>query len=1134
MSILNSQILQLISTRLPFSLLNLSAKGEIEGVDGHVLIAGRHDLKGTNAKELFPQLEGLLQLSSGFEYFQSIQTAPDYRIFDVYLLQNEASASGGRLLLVVDSTAQRLAENKFQYLFEQSTDAVLVLDSHGIRESNDAAVHLLGCADQQELLSCRHLAVFSPATQPSGQASIASFLEQTEIARQKGTHRFEWLFQKSSGDYLPTEITLVVLPTVPEEILCIMHDLTARKALEWVAESMAARRSAEAKLLEKERLFEDIAANVPGILYQFVEDPQGRQYFPFISQGVEHMFGISAHSVMHSPNSPLQIHPEDQESYQRALKDSAATLSPWGWEGRILRHNTGEPVWVRGRALPQSLETGGVCWTGAMLNITERKQIEIELERQKQFVRRVIDTIPHLVFVNDESGHFLMVNEATARFFDKTVEELQTYKSLPPENPRQTNFLFYNAIDKQVLIERTPIQLEEKIALKNREIWFDTIKTPIETPMGQIGVLGVSTDITERKQTEEQLRQNQAQFSSAFENAAIGMALVLPSGYFLRVNDSLCLLLGFSSDELLQRSFQEITHPEDLSADLEYTQELLQNKRSSYQMEKRYYHKQGHIVWVLLSISLVRDEQETPLFFIAQIEDITQRKQAEEALVAAKEEAERANRAKSEFLANMSHEIRTPLNAVIGFSELLESQVENIQQRNYLASIKAGGKSLLTLINDLLDLSKIEAGRLEIVPEAVRLRHLLSEIEQIFAQKTDEKKLRFILEIDPTLPESLLLDEIRLRQVLLNLVGNAIKFTHEGYVALRAMATSSPADASSVDLMLIIEDTGIGIEPEAQETIFEAFLQEDSHTTKRYGGTGLGLTITRRLVEMMNGSIQLESIPGQGSIFQVCLKQVPIVTLFSHEEQEKENLPEQILFTPDSHVLIVDDVEINRRLMLEMLKRYQFKLSEAENGQTALDLIQQEKPDLIFMDIRMPVMDGYEAIQILRQDPKFKDIPVIALTASVLEQDRHNIMKAGFDVYLHKPATLKQIIEVMANYLPYSSQSKPISAPNPSGESNPEPDISPQKKADFQAVWDEKLKKLYESTLRNKNFRKIGEFANVLEDQGKRLELLAFIQLGNDLQNAVKRFDIEAVNRILEQLENILPPYLNTESKSVP
>jgi signal transduction histidine kinase len=268
---------------------------------------------------------------------------------------------------------------------------------------------------------------------------------------------------------------------------------------------------------------------------------------------------------------------------------------------------------------------------------------------------------------------------------------------------------------------------------------------------------------------------------------------------------------------------------------------------------------------------------------------------AEQALLEAKEAADRANRAKSEFLANMSHEIRTPLNSVIGFSELLASQVRDPRQQNYLSAIQTGGRSLLTLINDILDLSKIEAGRLEINPEPVNLKLLIEEVRQIFAMKVNEKHLEFFVDIDPDIPDALFLDEARLRQVLLNLVGNAVKFTDTGHIAIKAQVvksetgystpeTRNSSPTSSVQppvssIRLQIEDTGIGIPEDQIDSVFESFKQQDGQSTRKYGGTGLGLTITKRLIELMNGQISLQSTVGNGSVFEiaqwataVCLK----------------------------------------------------------------------------------------------------------------------------------------------------------------------------------------------------------------------------------------------------------------------
>lgn len=379
--------------------------------------------------------------------------------------------------------------------------------------------------------------------------------------------------------------------------------------------------------------------------------------------------------------------------------------------------------------------------------------------------------------------------------------------------------------------------------------------------------------------------------------------------------------------------------------------------------------------------------------------------------------ADEANQAKSIFLANMSHEIRTPMNAVMGYTELLSAAVKDKKQKSYLSSIRAGSRALLTLINDILDLSKVEAGKLHIEYRPISLSPLFDELQKIFTAKIDSKKLQFSVELSQSIPDAVMLDETRIRQVLFNLVGNAIKFTHSGSIYVRA--TSEPSsEAGRVDLTIEVEDTGIGIPRDQQERIFRAFEQQEGQSTREYGGTGLGLAISKKLVEMMGGELSIESEVGEGSCFRVKICNVEIASVDQLVDSE---LPDssRYRFKP-AKILVADDVALNRQLVKDLLDDTDFVIKEAENGEQAMAIAQQWQPDLILMDIRMPVMDGYEATSKMKQNTDTQHIPVVALTASVMSKDEHKIEDAGFDGYLKKPVSGSELYAGMAAFLPHS------------------------------------------------------------------------------------------------------------------
>ena len=384
----------------------------------------------------------------------------------------------------------------------------------------------------------------------------------------------------------------------------------------------------------------------------------------------------------------------------------------------------------------------------------------------------------------------------------------------------------------------------------------------------------------------------------------------------------------------------------------------------------------------------------------------------------AKLEAEKANDAKSEFLANMSHEIRTPLNAIIGISELLQNSIKDDKQQNYIKTINSAGNSLLLIINDILDLSKIEAGKMELHYKPIKLHAIITEIENIFMEKVHSKKIKLFIDLSNDVPGIILFDEVRIRQILLNLVGNAVKFTEEGNVKLSINAMpSDTGDINHFNLHLSVEDTGIGIPKVEKEKIFEAFTQISGQSIKKYGGTGLGLSITKKLVEILNGKMSVESEVNKGSIFHIEFPNVQILDIESLPEETDNSYFWNYEFT-NTTVLIVDELETNRFLLKELLSNAGIRVLLAENEYEALKVCKLEKPDMIITDLIIPIMNGLEATTKLRQNPEVSHIPIIPLSASGLQdlpENRNEYVRKPVNNVTHLFDEISKVIQKEAS-----------------------------------------------------------------------------------------------------------------------
>lgn len=487
------------------------------------------------------------------------------------------------------------------------------------------------------------------------------------------------------------------------------------------------------------------------------------------------------------------------------------------------------------------------------------------------------------------------------------------------------------------------------------------------------------------------------------------------------------------------------------------------------------------------------------------IKNITRQKRIESELREAKDRAEKASQSKTFFLANMSHEIRTPLNAILGFSELLQQQLDERHQR-YLEAIKTSGKTLLTLINDILDLSKIEAGKVEICLEPVDLRQLVKELTGMLALSFEEKGLTFDILIEADLPNYLLLDPLRLRQVLLNLLSNALKFTQEGKVSLKIGLGQSQ---QSNTLCISVQDTGQGISSENQARIFGVFEQASTAYRKESKGTGLGLSISRNLVALMQGELQVDSQIGQGATFTLNLPLQPIAPPLYRETEPL--LPSSPHFAP-SRILCADDEPHNLLLLLSHLENQPFEIICAQNGLEACELAFEQRPDLILMDIKMPVMDGIEALKQLKKSPETRLIPVVATTAFSLQQEQEDFLQSGFDAYLGKPFSQADLSHMLKRFLPLNPAERP-SPPQTENTTSVKP-VTPELEQEWQARWQRIRHSIVLDELEyfTQELQKMAEIY-----QSETLQAFSY-----KVQYQLDHFEIEAAREVLAGFPEIL------------
>ena len=624
----------------------------------------------------------------------------------------------------------------------------------------------------------------------------------------------------------------------------------------------------------------------------------------------------------------------------------------------------------------------------------------------------------------------------------------------------------------------------------------------------------LETADTQSKQLENsylQLEQQKNQFENIFNNTPIPILIVSKESHkILFANESASVTYKMPKDKLINSDINILYTRETQREDII---QATAKDGSLYNYRTRYILQDGSRINALLSIIPINYNGVASNLGV--ISDITPLIEYQVKLKAAEQKALIATKSKSEFLANMSHEIRTPMNAVIGFADLLSHLIKDPIQKDYLYSIQTGGKALLTIINDILDLSKIEAGKFQIDKEVTNPKKLFLEMNTIFHSKINQKNLIFNIEIDETLPKAIIIDNVRIRQILINLIGNAIKFTENGTITLKITSIIKNNIENQIDLQIEVIDTGRGIPKQYQKSIFGAFEQTNKNDATTFGGTGLGLAICSKLSKLMNGSIDVQSEVNKGTTFAVMLKDIEVSLLETLDCNEQNN--EDILFKK-AKILVVDDVATNRKLVHSLLLNTQLDIIEAVNGQEAIDVIEKSNDiDLVLMDLRMPIMNGYQSTAKIKEIEDKKHIPIIAFTASVMDDELKKVEKIGFNGYLRKPIVYKDLENTLKKYLKYKIiENNKLDILTIS--------LSDEAKANIQKTLDKLNGVLSDELINIKDkgdFSLIKSFAIKLKDLGKDNLLDIIVNYANNILIAIESFDIDTVNNLLNGYKNI-------------
>ncbi|WP_460966931.1 PAS domain S-box protein [Spirosoma migulaei] len=781
---------------------------------------------------------------------------------------------------------------------------------------------------------------------------------------------------------------------------------------------------------QSEYHYRQLIDSVRDIIFKI--SPEG--YFTFANSMMESCFGY-AQSELIGRHFVHLVLPDYRARLIAFYQTMLQTGQPHTYIEFPARTKDGSTIWIGQTVSLVKNDQQVLELVAVARDITQRKLTEDSFQLTQARLESLITNLHTGVLVEDENRKIILTNQLYCDQFgiNRTPESLvgQAFLSVavPPASLFRDADQFLDrmneVVDNQLAVRDEVIHLSD-----GRIMEWDYI--PIWLTDHYRGHLWKYRDITQKYQSDERIRKSEEKYRTIMNTMELGLLEVDNNQTILRAYERFCNMMGYTQEELVGKNAAELlVHPEFKPVIDQQQGQRERGNAGSYELAL--IRKDGTRVWVLVSGVPIFDEHGVLVGSMGIHYDLSERKRLEEELARARQIAEEARHTEKQFLANMSHEIRTPLNAILGFSNLLETTSLTIEQKEFASFIRTAGKNLLNIVNDILDISKIEAGMLPLESIPFSIPSLADSIRTMLHSAAIEKNLWLLVETDPTLPPVVLGDPTRLTQILVNLLNNAIKFTQQGGVRVRIDKVAETTD--SVRVRFSVQDTGIGMAADILPFIFERFRQASDFTTRYYGGTGLGLNIVKSLAEMQGGWVSVASTLGEGSRFTL---EIPykVASIPVELITEGSTMP----INPDLsnlRILIVEDNLMNQKLALQVLKRLGYSAQVAENGQLALDLLQDDEFDLILMDIQMPVMDGYTTTRHIRTTLK-KDVPIIAMTAHALASEREQCLQAGMNDFLPKPFQIEELQRILRKYTPlYWSEVVSSSKPKVLAETTP-------------------------------------------------------------------------------------------------